>query len=316
MASRRIRRERTRLPRRIDHGAHRTAQQPARPSRYQVPREFCRDLYPSLACLKDRLHRRGTIYRAPTAGNQERFLTSFGMTGPKLRFGSGRLRCMRLGFLRQLREARSIVYGDIRQHLAVDGHARGLQPVNQLPVAQPVLPGRRADALNPQPTVLPLLHAAVALRITVRTIRRFLCRLVKPALGEEEALGPLEILLAPSPALSAAFYAWHGFTPSIKWETKRVAVKREAKPRAGASSNGFVSGVFRFAVAFLWHSHSWLCSSAPRTGRTAGRHPCSAAWLVFVSAEFSAGQTLHTRRSRQFAEMGRRIAAPLQTYAP
>src|SRR5262249_12661824 len=35
------------------------------------------------------------------------------------------------------------------------------------------------------------------------------------AFGEEEALGPSEILLAPCPALGAAFYAWHGFAPLV-----------------------------------------------------------------------------------------------------
>jgi hypothetical protein len=39
--------------------------------------------------------------------------------------------------------------------------------------------------------------------------------LVELALGEEETFRPLEILLTPSPALGAAFYAWHGFSPSF-----------------------------------------------------------------------------------------------------
>src|SRR2546430_6598875 len=121
------------------------------------------------------------------------------------------LRRRRFRLSRQRRKSRGIFHRDIRQHFPVKLHARSLQPVNQLPVRRPVQPRRRADTLNPQPAILPLLHATVALRVTIRAIRRFLRRLVQLALCEEKSFGPLEVLLPPCPAFCAAFYACHGF---------------------------------------------------------------------------------------------------------
>jgi hypothetical protein len=93
--------------------------------------------------------------------------------------------------------------------------------------------------------------------------------LVKLALCEEEAFGPFEILLAPSPALCAAFYAWHGFFLLFVTGARAVEVRipavagkdpqawrpelqifSETRPLAaeaenGASPNGFVSGAIR-----------------------------------------------------------------------
>src|SRR6202521_4789621 len=115
-----------------------------------------------------------------------------------------------LGLLRQLRERRGVLHRHVGQHLAVQRNARGLQPVNQLTVSHAVLPRGRADTLNPQAAILALLYAAIALRIAVRAVRRFLRRLVKLALREEKAFRPLEVLLAPCTALGAWFYAFHG----------------------------------------------------------------------------------------------------------
>jgi len=103
--------------------------------------------------------------------------------------------------------------------------------MNELPIAQAVLPRGGADALNPQPAVLPFLHAPVALRITVRAIRRFLRGLVQLALGEKKSLCPLKVLLAPCPALGAAFYACHGFLLFL--ETKQVAGLQTAQSATG-----------------------------------------------------------------------------------
>src|SRR5262249_19019766 len=108
-----------------------------------------------------------------------------------------------------------ILHRNVRQNLAVERNACDFQSVDQLSVSQAVLACGGADALNPQPAVLPLLHTAVALRITIRSIRRLLRRLVQLALGEEKALRPLEILLAASPAFCAAFYACHGFVSLV-----------------------------------------------------------------------------------------------------
>ena len=119
------------------------------------------------------------------------------------------------GLFGELRESGRILHRDVCQNLAVDGNARGFQPVNQLAVSDAVQASGGAHALDPQAAILPLLHAAVALRVTIRAIGRFLSRLVQLALCEEKAFCPLEILLTPSPAFCAAFYAWHGFSPSF-----------------------------------------------------------------------------------------------------
>src|SRR5229473_8415423 len=108
-------------------------------------------------------------------------------------------------------ECRGVFHRDIRKHLAVEGDARSLEAVNQLAVGQAVQARGGADALNPQAAVLALLDATVALGVTIGAIGGFLCGLVELAFCEEKAFCPLEVLFAPCPALSAAFYASHGF---------------------------------------------------------------------------------------------------------
>src|ERR1700756_5506572 len=98
--------------------------------------------------------------------------------------------------------------------------------MDELAIGYAVLASGGADTLNPQTAILALLYAAIALCIAIRAIGRFLRGLVQLALGEEKALGPLEILLPPGPAFSAAFYAWHGFAPLVFRETKQVAERR------------------------------------------------------------------------------------------
>src|SRR5882757_9507097 len=130
------------------------------------------------------------------------------------------------GLFGELREAGGVLYGHIGQDFAVEGNSRGLQAMDQVAIGDAVLAGSGADALNPQPAILTLLHAAVAKCVAIRAIGCFLRGLVELALGEEKALGPLEVLLTPGPAFSAAFYAWHGFAPLIFRETKQVAERR------------------------------------------------------------------------------------------
>src|SRR5258708_35734845 len=98
--------------------------------------------------------------------------------------------------------------------------------MDELAIGDPVLASSGADTLNPQAAVLAFLYATIALCVAIRAIGRFLRGLIQLALGEEKALGPLEILLPPGPAFSAAFYAWHGFAPLVFRETKRVAERR------------------------------------------------------------------------------------------
>jgi hypothetical protein len=106
--------------------------------------------------------------------------------------------------------------------------------MNELAVGQAVLARGGADTLNPEAAVLALFDASVALGITIGAIRRFLRGLIELALGEKEAFGPLEILLTPSPAFCAAFYAWHGFSPSFKGN-ERVAARTRYKERSRAT---------------------------------------------------------------------------------
>src|SRR6516165_3906223 len=113
--------------------------------------------------------------------------------------------------LDELCETSGVAYGHVCQNFAVDRDAGCLQTVDQLAVGDTVETGGGTDALNPQAAVFAFLDATIALGIAIRTIGGFLSGLVELALCEEEAFGPLEILLAPSPALCAAFYAWHGF---------------------------------------------------------------------------------------------------------
>src|SRR5438874_10254230 len=132
-----------------------------------------------------------------------------------------RLRFLRLGwrrgggfgFFRELSEAGGVLDGNVREDFAIESYTRGFEAVNQLAVSQAVEARGGADSLNPQAAVLALFVAAVAESIAVRAIGRFLSGLVELALGKEKALRPLEVLLAPSPALGAAFYACHGFAP-------------------------------------------------------------------------------------------------------
>src|SRR5262245_29787291 len=117
------------------------------------------------------------------------------------------------GLFRELREAGGVAYRDVGQHLAIELNSRGFQAVDELAVADAVQTRGGPDTLDPQAAVLALLGAAVAERIAICAICRFLRGLVELALCEEEAFRPLEVLLAPCPAFCAAFYACHGFAP-------------------------------------------------------------------------------------------------------
>src|SRR5262249_31431845 len=107
-------------------------------------------------------------------------------------------------------------------------------------------------ALDPQPAVLARLGAPVAERVAVGAIGGLLRGLVELALGEEKAFGPLEVLLAPRPALGAAFYPGHGSAPS--WGRRSGpalpdgfdGLRKPYRLRRQATAllrNGFASGV-------------------------------------------------------------------------
>src|SRR5882724_6921444 len=114
---------------------------------------------------------------------------------------------------RQVARSRRHPLRRCRRALCGQAKCPRLLAVNQLTVGNSVQPSGCADALNPEAAILTLLDAAIAERITIGAICRFLCGLIELALGEKKALCPLEILLAPCTALCAAFYASHGFAP-------------------------------------------------------------------------------------------------------
>jgi hypothetical protein len=103
--------------------------------------------------------------------------------------------------------------------------------VNQLAVCDAIQPRRRTDALNPQPAILAFFNAAIAKRIAIRSIRRFLCGLIQLALCEEKAFGPFEVLLAARTALCAAFYASHGFLLFCLGRQHDAGARKEMKTR-------------------------------------------------------------------------------------
>src|SRR5215471_15364467 len=151
-----------------------------------------------------------------------------------LRFFCSGLRLEGLGLFRELRETGRVFHRDVGQHFAVEFDARGLEAVNELAVADAVQARGGADALDPQPAVLALLGAAVAERIAIGTICRFLRRLVQLALGEEKALGPLEVLLAQSPHFETRLEAIQ-----IDSETRPVAATRTSRKREASATQRF-----------------------------------------------------------------------------
>src|SRR6202044_8728 len=108
------------------------------------------------------------------------------------------------------RKAIGIVHGHVRQNLAVQIDAAGLQRVNQLAVGGAVIARGGADALNPQRAVIAFAHAAVAVGIAQRAVHRFFRRAVELALGEEKTLGVLQQLFAAGAAFGSTFNSRHG----------------------------------------------------------------------------------------------------------
>src|SRR2546429_9960719 len=66
------------------------------------------------------------------------------------------LRQRALGLLRERLKPRRILHSNVRQNLAVQFHSGDFQSMDELVVTHPVQLGRRANAYNPQRTILPL----------------------------------------------------------------------------------------------------------------------------------------------------------------
>jgi hypothetical protein len=239
-----------------------------------------------------------------------------------------------LGLFRELCESGHVLDGHVREDFAVDGDACSLQAMNELPVGQTILASGSADTLNPQTAVLALFHAAIAFCVAIRAIGGFLCGLVELTFGEEETFRPPEILLAPSPALGAAFYAWHGFSPSYVGNQTGCVETREC-----ASGNGFVSDViccgknFRPYLQLRWHENQRSRETgqspplrAPANGAERPAGTRSAAWHVLRNnvpqflhgpSELNPYKSLIPGRFERFAETGcSRAATPEKTQAP
>src|SRR6185295_2403845 len=96
------------------------------------------------------------------------------------------------GFLGKTSERLGVADGHVRQHLAVELDAGGLQAVHELAVRHALLAGGGVDPDDPQAAEVALLVAAVAIGVRVRLDERFLGALVARMRLTAEALGPLE----------------------------------------------------------------------------------------------------------------------------
>ena len=98
--------------------------------------------------------------------------------------------------LASTRERGRLRHREIREALAIDRVARGLQPGDELTVGQPVLARRGVDAHDPQAAEVALLAAAADERVLERGVDRLFRGAIELALGLIEALGAREQLLA------------------------------------------------------------------------------------------------------------------------
>ena len=81
------------------------------------------------------------------------------------------------------------VDGEVREHLAVELDAGGLEAAHQLRVGEPVLARRGVDADDPEAAVLALLVLAADVGVLRRRFDRFFRCAIQLALGLEEAFG-------------------------------------------------------------------------------------------------------------------------------
>src|SRR5258708_33194671 len=120
---------------------------------------------------------------------------------------SGREAC--LGFLRDGRKGRHVMYRKIGEHLAIDGEARLIQPVDQRAVGHTAQTRRGVDAGDPQRAELTLLFAPAAIGVLTRLDDRLLGGSEDFAPGIEIALCLLENFLVPPSRDDTAFNSCH-----------------------------------------------------------------------------------------------------------
>src|ERR1700722_3413074 len=109
----------------------------------------------------------------------------------------------------QSRESIRIVHSHVRQYFPVQLDAAHFQSVNQLAVGDAVVAGSRADALNPQRTVVALANPAVTVGVPQRAVHRFFCRPIKFSLGEEKTFCVLQQLFASRASFGSTFNSRH-----------------------------------------------------------------------------------------------------------
>src|SRR5580692_539131 len=156
-----------------------------------------------------------------------------------------RLRHMLLHRRDQSRKSFGILHGHVRQNLAVEVNAAGLQRVNQLAVGCSVIARGCADALNPKRAVIAFAHAAVAIGVTQRAIHRLFRRAEELSLGEEKSLGVLQQLFAAGAAFGSTFNSRHdsvllwrssmALSNQVRRQTRPTARKKSASSRTGLS---------------------------------------------------------------------------------
>src|SRR5216683_6587724 len=114
-----------------------------------------------------------------------------------------------LGFLCDGRKGRHVMYRKIGEHLAIDGEARLVQPVDQRAVGHSAQTRRGVDAGDPQRAELTLLFAPAAIGVLTGLDDRLLGGAEDFAPGIEIALCLLENFLVPPACDDTAFNSCH-----------------------------------------------------------------------------------------------------------
>src|SRR6266536_4578315 len=107
-----------------------------------------------------------------------------------------------------------IVYGELRQHLAVERDLGLAKAGHELGVRELVLPRGGVDADDPQPPERPLLVLAVTVGVVERMLDLFLRVAVRGLLQPPVALRLAENLAALLARVNGTLDAWHSPIPS------------------------------------------------------------------------------------------------------
>src|ERR1700675_56625 len=108
------------------------------------------------------------------------------------------------------------MHGEISQHLAVDGKARLVEPVDQRAIRHAAQTRCRVDARDPQCAELALLLAAAAIGVLAGLDDRLLGGAKHLAAGVEITLRFLENFLVPPTRDDTAFDSCHVLSPDLK----------------------------------------------------------------------------------------------------